>query len=117
MREALYDDPCREAVGQGFLLWPFCVEYEEGKTAESRFIRDMDKFECMVQAYEYEQRTFGEKDLEEFQGLSSKIRMRCLAITQRLKAISKELHHNEYIWSILVGLSVSCRSRFSVGLR
>lgn len=27
----------------------------------------------MVQAYEYEQRTFGEKDLEEFQGLSSKI--------------------------------------------
>jgi len=50
------------------------LEYEEGKTAEARFIRDMDKFECMVQAYEYEQRTFGEKDLEEFQGLSSKIR-------------------------------------------
>lgn len=49
------------------------LEYEEGKTAESRFIRDMDKFECMVQAHEYEQRTFGEKDLEEFQGLSSKI--------------------------------------------
>ena len=49
------------------------LEYEEGKTAESRFIPDMDKFECMVQAYEYEQRTFGEKNLEEFQGLSSKI--------------------------------------------
>ncbi|KAL9125650.1 MAG: hypothetical protein Q9217_005174 [Psora testacea] len=49
------------------------LEYEEGKTAESRFIRDMDKFECMVQAHEYEQRTFGEKDLKEFQGLSSKI--------------------------------------------
>ena len=49
------------------------LEYEEGKTNESRFIREMDKFECMVQAYEYEQRTFGEKDLEEFQGLSSKI--------------------------------------------
>lgn len=50
------------------------LEYEEGKTAEARFIKDMDKFECMVQAHEYEQRTFGEKDLEEFQGLSSKIR-------------------------------------------
>ena len=47
------------------------------------------------------------------------LRMRCLAITQRLKAISKfvvELHHNEYTWSILVGLPVSCRSRFIVGL-
>ncbi len=50
------------------------LEYEGGETAESRFIRDMDKFECMVQAYEYEQRTFGEEDLEEFQGLSSKIK-------------------------------------------
>ena len=33
----------------------------------------MDKFECMVQAHEYELKTFGEKDLEEFQGLSPKI--------------------------------------------
>jgi hypothetical protein len=33
----------------------------------------MDKFECLVQAFEYEQRTHGEKNLEEFQGLSSKI--------------------------------------------
>lgn len=49
------------------------LEYKGGETAESRFIRDIDKFECMVQAYEYEQRTFGEEDLEEFQGLSSKI--------------------------------------------
>ncbi len=24
------------------------LEYEEGKIAESRFIRDMDKFECIV---------------------------------------------------------------------
>ena len=50
------------------------LEYEKGETAESQYMREMDKFECMVQAYEYEQRTFGEKDLEEFQGLSSKIR-------------------------------------------
>ena len=36
-------------------------------------MREMDKFECLLQACEYEQSTFGEKDLEEFQGLSSKI--------------------------------------------
>jgi putative hydrolases of HD superfamily len=42
------------------------LEYKDGKTAEARFMRDMDKFECMVQAYEYEQRKNGEKDLEEF---------------------------------------------------
>ena len=29
----------------------------------------MDKFEYMIQAHEYEQRTFWEKNLEEFQGL------------------------------------------------
>lgn len=50
------------------------LEYEEGETAESRFIRDMNKFECITQTYEYEQKTFGEKNLEEFQGLSSKIK-------------------------------------------
>lgn len=50
------------------------LDYEEGRTAEGRWMREMDKFECMVQAHEYEQKTYGEKDLEEFQGLSSKIR-------------------------------------------
>lgn len=42
------------------------LEYEGGETAESRYIRDIDKFECIVQAYEYEQRTFREEDLKEF---------------------------------------------------
>ena len=50
------------------------LEYEDGKTAEAQWVREMDKFECMVQAHEYEQRTYWEEDLEEFQGLSSKIR-------------------------------------------
>ncbi|KAF2679533.1 HD domain-containing protein 2-like protein, partial [Lentithecium fluviatile CBS 122367] len=48
-------------------------EYEEGKTAEAKWMKEMDKFECMLQASEYEQDTFGEKNLEEFQGLSTKI--------------------------------------------
>jgi hypothetical protein len=51
-------------------LWE---EYEEGKSAESRWVKQMDKFECLIQAHEYEERTFGEKDLSEFQGQSEKI--------------------------------------------
>ncbi|OJD10714.1 hypothetical protein AJ78_08351 [Emergomyces pasteurianus Ep9510] len=34
----------------------------------------MNKFECLVQAHEYEQMTYGRGDFEEFQGLSSKIK-------------------------------------------
>jgi putative hydrolase of HD superfamily len=49
------------------------LEYEAGTTVEARFVKEMDKFECLLQAHEYEQITFGEKDLEEFQGLDSKI--------------------------------------------
>ncbi|ORY01910.1 HD domain-containing protein [Clohesyomyces aquaticus] len=48
-------------------------EYEAGSTAEARWVREMDKFECLLQASEYERMTHGEKDLEEFQGLSRKI--------------------------------------------
>ena len=36
-------------------------------------MKEMDKLECLVQAHEYEQRTYGAKDLSEFQGLASKI--------------------------------------------
>ncbi|OJD26706.1 hypothetical protein ACJ73_01914 [Blastomyces percursus] len=50
------------------------VEYENGETKEAQWVREMDKFECLVQAHEYEQMTYGRGDLEEFQGLSSKIK-------------------------------------------
>jgi putative hydrolase of HD superfamily len=47
-------------------------EYENGNTPEAtpegRWVREMDKFECMIQAHEYEQSTYGERNLEEFQG-------------------------------------------------
>ena len=36
-------------------------------------MKEMDIFECLIQAYEYELQTYGEKDLNEFQGLSSKV--------------------------------------------
>lgn len=32
----------------------------------------MDKFDCLFRAHRYEQSTYEEKDLEEFQGLQSK---------------------------------------------
>jgi putative hydrolase of HD superfamily len=50
------------------------TDYDEGSTPEARYMKEMDKFECMIQAHEYEQQTHGKKDLGEFQGLSSKIR-------------------------------------------
>lgn len=50
------------------------LEYEEGKTPEAQFVREMDKLECLMQAHRYEQQTFGEEDLGEFQGLSENIR-------------------------------------------
>ena len=52
------------------IVW---LKYEEEKTAKFRFIRKMNKFECMIQAYEYERKTFEKKNLEEFQKLSLKI--------------------------------------------
>ena len=63
--------PCNSNLADELLAaW---VDYEKGRTPEARYMREMDKLECLIQAHEYEQRTYGEKDLEEFQGLSSKI--------------------------------------------
>lgn len=53
-------------------------EYENGNTLEAtpedKWVREMDKFECMIQAFEYEQRTYGEQNLEEFQGQEKHIK-------------------------------------------
>lgn len=54
-------------------LWE---EYEVGETPEAKWVREMDKFDCLIQAHEYEQRTYGKKDLTEFQGQSDKIHSR-----------------------------------------
>lgn len=51
-------------------LWE---EYEKKETPEAKLVNELDKLECLIQAHEYEQRTFGEKDLKEFQGLNAKI--------------------------------------------
>jgi hypothetical protein len=49
------------------------LDYEEGRTPEGRWVKEMDKFECLTQAHEYEQQTYGAKDLSEFQGLTAKV--------------------------------------------
>ncbi|KAJ6117969.1 P-loop containing nucleoside triphosphate hydrolase protein [Penicillium sp. IBT 18751x] len=51
-------------------LW---LEYERDETEEAKAVREIDKTECLIQAWQYERSTFGEKDLEEFQGLRKKI--------------------------------------------
>lgn len=61
-------DPKRAREMQG--LW---LEYEDGQTAEAKWVREMDKFDCLIQAHKYEQSTYGEKDFAEFQGLLAKI--------------------------------------------
>ncbi|KAH7111609.1 hypothetical protein EDB81DRAFT_829671 [Dactylonectria macrodidyma] len=51
----------------------FWEEYEEGTSEEGAWMKQMDKFDCILQSHCYEQRTGGEKGLEEFQGLQPKI--------------------------------------------
>ena len=63
--------PCNSQMAKEIReLWE---EYEKGATPEAKWVREMDKFDCLVQAHEYEQRTYGMKDLTEFQGQSGKI--------------------------------------------
>ncbi len=53
-------------LGQELMdLW---VEFEKSETPEARWMHEMDKFECMIQAHDYEQQTYREKNFDEFQG-------------------------------------------------
>merc|ERR1711939_581377 len=51
-------------------------EYEAGVTPEARWVREADKADCLIKAYDYELQTHGEKGLEEFQSLTSKSRLK-----------------------------------------
>lgn len=70
-------------------LW---LEYEQGETPEAKWVKEMDKFECLVQAHEYEQKTFGKKDLNEFQGLLAKIHSK--EATQWAEFLSQERNNH-----------------------
>ncbi|KAJ5625164.1 P-loop containing nucleoside triphosphate hydrolase protein [Penicillium lagena] len=68
--ESLLQSYSPENAAEILSLWE---EHEEGKTPEAQWVREMDKFECLLQAHEYEQRTYGEKNLDEFQGQVAKV--------------------------------------------
>lgn len=52
-------------------LW---LEFEGGDTSEALMVRDLDAFECLCQANEYEGRAMGSKNLGDFQGLVPRIK-------------------------------------------
>ena len=91
------------------------VDYEEGRTPEARYMREMDKLECLIQAHEYEQRTYGEKNLDEFQGLSSKIGshegLAWLDLLQQER--SAHLSKRKQRIHIIFVLGMACSSRLS----
>jgi putative hydrolase of HD superfamily len=50
-------------------------EYEDGKTLESQFVHDIDKFELILQMLEYERSQNGETELGEFTYVASKVNL------------------------------------------
>lgn len=63
--------PCNTILGRDIrAAW---LEYEIGEIPKAIWVREIDKFEYLIQAFKYEEKTFRERDLDEFQGLLSKI--------------------------------------------
>jgi putative hydrolase of HD superfamily len=50
-------------------------EFEAGETEEAKFAQDLDKFEMLLQAVEYERSMTGEKDLSSFISVARKIQL------------------------------------------
>lgn len=91
------------------------LDYEDGRTPEGRWMRDMDKFECLLQAGEYEDQTHGEKDMEEFQGLSAKVSshegMHWAKLAQRYRTVRIEERSQSMLIIFLTGLRPPRMSR------
>lgn len=61
----------QEAADEIMQLWN---EYETVGSKEARFVKDVDKFELMMQTLEYERDYNGEKDLHQFLGVREQIK-------------------------------------------
>ncbi|KAK0238509.1 hypothetical protein EDD85DRAFT_510627 [Armillaria nabsnona] len=59
IHEMLHNSPAAQRIEA---LWK---EYEDGKTPEARFVKDLDRFELASQAFEYE-RTYTARNLQTF---------------------------------------------------
>jgi 5'-deoxynucleotidase YfbR-like HD superfamily hydrolase len=61
-------------------------EFEENKTPEAKFVKEIDAFECLVQAEEYEERAHKDLQLGEFLPLESRISSKDLSYWTKLLA-------------------------------
>jgi adenylate kinase family enzyme/5'-deoxynucleotidase YfbR-like HD superfamily hydrolase len=61
-------------------------EFEENKTPEAKFVKEIDAFECLVQAEEYEERAHKDLQLGEFLSLESRISSKDLSHWTKLLA-------------------------------
>lgn len=61
----------KDAADEIYTLWN---EYENVSTPEARFVKDVDKFELIVQTFEEEKRLNGTKDLSIFITTRSQIK-------------------------------------------
>eukprot|EP00124_Ichthyophonus_hoferi_P002280 Ihof_evm8s149 gene=Ihof_evmTU8s149 len=59
-------DTLLEGTAAGEELYSLWREYEDNKTPAAKFVKDLDKFEMIVQAYEYEQAEDRQGELETF---------------------------------------------------
>lgn len=55
------------------MIYSLWREYEDGTSKEGLWMKQMDKFECLVQAFEYEQGVDNPEEMAEFQGLRKKL--------------------------------------------
>lgn len=61
----------KKAASEIMELWE---EYENISTPEARFVKDVDKFELILQTLEYQREFQGEKDLSQFLGVRNQIK-------------------------------------------
>ncbi|CCD25525.1 5'-deoxynucleotidase NDAI_0F02070 [Naumovozyma dairenensis CBS 421] len=62
---------CKELISPynekaGNEIMEYWLEYEEVRTLEGRYVKDIDKFEMLLQCFEFEKQYNGEKNLQEF---------------------------------------------------
>lgn len=81
-------------------------EYEDGETAESRFVHDIDKMELLLQMVEYERRGDGHVNLAEFTYVAGRM------VLDETKAWGQEvLREREAFWAATGGGGEDTRRR------
>lgn len=91
---------CQELLGKvyggvnGQNIRAIWQEYEDGQTAESQFVHDVDKVELLLQMMEYERSGEGRRDLGEFSHVAGRI------VLSEVQAWAAELlAERERFWS------------------